>query len=377
MKLKVQDFNNLTLKELLSIEGIGRKTANRIIERRSKYTFNTIKDLLSVNGLGKTTLARIVAKIANCKNLKDGEPCLECDMCDLISKGKLLDVVELDAASHTQVENMRKLIEGVKYMPTQGKCKVFIIDEAHMLSKSSFGALLKTLEEPPKHVKFVLATTDPQKLPPTILSRCLCFTLAPLERGQIADGLKNILTSEKIEFDDDSVNTIARLGRGSMRDALSIMDQALSANSEKLEIDMIKRIVGEGDLSFIFDILLCISKNDASSIPDISRKLQSDGVGFDRALAQISSLLYKTSLFKIAPDGIETQEELAIVKKITPLFTEDQLQLLYEISVKGRKQMPWAPDEQIGFEMTLLRMALFSPCEITDSNTLLKAQPNV
>ena len=313
-------------------------------------------------GVGKTTLARIVAKMVNCLDSPDGEPCLKCDMCKQIAEGRLLDVVELDAASHTKVDEMRELLESALYSPTQGKCKVFIIDEVHMLSKSAFAAMLKTLEEPPDYLKFVLATTDPQKLPPTIMSRCLCFALRPLEKQQIAAQLAKILQAENCEYDEAVTREIARLARGSMRDALSILEQAMNHSDGKLQATAVRRITGEADISLIADILRAVATAEVASLAEFSRRLAADSTGFDAALARLAILIYKTTLFRVAPDAAaEDDDERAILESIAPLFSDEELQTLYEIAVRGRQQLPWAPDEQTGFEMTLLRMTLFSP----------------
>ncbi len=346
-----------TFTELAGHEYAARVLQNAARQNRLHHAFL----FTGTRGVGKTTLARIVAKTANCRDSKDGAPCLQCEMCTQIAAGRMLDVVELDAASHTQVDKMRELLEGAKYMPSQGRCKVFIIDEAHMLSKSAFAAMLKTLEEPPDYVKFVLATTDPQKLPATIMSRCLCFALRPLERRQIADRLREVLQAEERTFDEAAVQTIARLARGSMRDALSILEQALAAGGEKLEAAEARRIVGETDSGLVADMLRAVSSSDAAAIAGFAHRLHADGAGFDSALSRMAALLYKTALAKVAPDSAEDEEEAALVGALTPLFSEEELQTLYEIAVRGRRQLPWAPDEQTGFEMTLLRMTLFVP----------------
>ena len=312
-------------------------------------------------GVGKTTLARIVAKAVNCLNNENGEPCLKCEMCEQISAGRMLDVVELDAASHTKVDEMREMLDSAKYLPSQGRCKVFIIDEVHMLSKSAFAAMLKTLEEPPEHIKFILATTDPQKLPATIMSRCLCFALRPLERREITKQLIKILKAENCEYSDEATQTVARLARGSMRDALSILEQAIAHGNGKLEAGELRRITGEANMDLLADILCAVANNDVNAIAGFSERLAADNTGLDAALSRLAVLIYKAALYKVAPKAVDDAEEMAVVKLIIPLFSEEDLQMLYEIIIRGRRQMPWAPDEQSGFEMTLLRMALFTP----------------
>ena len=353
-----------TFADLVGHDYAARALQNAVRQNRLHHAFL----FTGTRGVGKTTLARIVAKMVNCRDIQDGEPCLQCDLCQQIAAGRMLDVVELDAASHTQVEKMRDLLESAAYPPTQGKCKVFIIDEAHMLSKSAFAAMLKTLEEPPDYLKFVLATTDAEKLPPTIMSRCLCFALRPLERRQIAEQLTKVLKAENCNPDEAAVGEIARLARGSMRDALSILEQALNHSGGELEADAVRRIVGEADAGLIADILRKIAAADAAALPAFSGQLLADGSGFDAALARLAALLYKTCLFKVAPDAAADEpEEAAVLEEIGGLFSDEELQTLYEIAARGRKHLPLAPDEQTGFEMTLLRMTLFSPRR-ADSN---------
>ena len=347
-----------TFSEVVGHEYAARVLQNAARARRLHHAFL----FTGTRGVGKTTLARIVAKMANCPNAEDGAPCLKCEMCEQIAAGRMLDVVELDAASHTKVEEMRALLESALYPPAQGKCKVFIIDEAHMLSKSAMAAMLKTLEEPPEWLKFVLATTDPQKLPPTIMSRCLCFALRPLERERIAARLGEILREEGREFDEAAAQTVARLARGSMRDALSILEQALAHNDGKLEAESVRRITGDLDYGLISEMLKAIAAADASALPEFARRLQNEGAGFDAALSRLAALLYKLALFRAAPDAAaESAEEREIIESAAPLFGEDEVQVLYEIAVRGRQQLPHAPDEQTGFEMTILRMMCFMP----------------
>ena len=347
-----------TFAEVVGHEYAARVLQNAARDQRLHHAFL----FTGTRGVGKTTLARIVAKMVNCPDAKDGAPCLKCEMCEQIAAGRMLDVVELDAASHTKVEEMRSLLESALYPPAQGKCKVFIIDEAHMLSKSAMAAMLKTLEEPPAWLKFVLATTDPQKLPPTIMSRCLCFALRPLERSRISERLGEILREEKREFDDAAVETVARLARGSMRDALSILEQALAHNDKKLSADSVRRITGDLDYGLLSEMLREIAAANAAAAPDFARRLQNEGAGFDSALSRLAALLYKIALFRVAPDAAaESAEEREVIESAAPLFGEEEVQVLYEIAVRGRQQLPHAPDEQTGFEMTLLRMMCFMP----------------
>ena len=347
-----------TFSELVGHDYTARVLQNAARDSRLHHAFL----FTGTRGVGKTTLARIVAKMANCPHAEDGKPCLKCEICEQITAGRMLDVIELDAASHTKVEEMRNLLEGANYPPVQGKYKIFIIDEAHMLSKSAFAAMLKTLEEPPDYLKFVLATTDPQKLPATILSRCLCFALRPLERAQIAARLSEVLRAEGREFDDAAVNAVARLARGSMRDGLSILEQALAHHDGRLEAESVRRITGDIDAGILADILRAIAAGDAGAVPSFAARLRDDGAGYDTALAHLATLFYKIALFRAAPDAAaESAEERKMIESLAPLYDENETQLMYEIAVRGRTQLPFAPDAQTGFEMTVLRMIRFAP----------------
>ena len=327
-------------------------------------------------GVGKTTLARILAMLVNCTASANGEPCLQCDACQQIAAGRFLDVVELDAASHTKVDEMRELLESAGYAPVQGKCKVFIIDEVHMLSRSAFAAMLKTLEEPPAYLKFILATTDPQKLPATILSRCLSFGLRPLDKEQIAGRLRHILDAEKCRYDEAGIQEIARLASGSMRDALSILDQALAHGEGLLDANGVRRLSGQPNMEVLGDILRGIAATDVAALSGFAVKLAGEGVGFDAALGRLAALIYQAALLRVAPNVAgDEPEEAALIKEIAALFDDELLQALYEIAVRGRSQLPLAPDEQTGFDMTLLRMMLFAPSTEPAENNPPPAPP--
>ena len=327
-------------------------------------------------GVGKTTLARILAMLVNCTASANGEPCLQCDACQQIAAGRFLDVVELDAASHTKVDEMRELLESAGYAPVQGKCKVFIIDEVHMLSRSAFAAMLKTLEEPPAYLKFILATTDPQKLPATILSRCLSFGLRPLDKEQIAGRLRHILDAEKCRYDEAGIQEIARLASGSMRDALSILDQALAHGDGLLDANGVRRLSGQPNMEVLGDILRGIAAADVAALSGFAVKLAGEGVGFDAALGRLAALIYQAALLRVAPNVAgDEPEEAALIKEIAALFDDELLQALYEIAVRGRSQLPLAPDEQTGFDMTLLRMMLFAPSTEPAGNNPPPAPP--
>ncbi|WOV91912.1 MAG: DNA polymerase III subunit gamma/tau [Candidatus Zeuxoniibacter abyssi] len=352
--------------DLVGHEYAARALQNAVSQNRLHHAFL----FTGTRGVGKTTMARLLALLFNCKNQTEKEPCLECESCSAIIAGLLSDVIEVDAASHTKVEETRELLEGAVYVPAIGKFKVFIIDEVHMLSKNSFNAMLKTLEEPPPHVKFILATTNPEKMPATVLSRCLCFSLSPLPKQLIVGRLQDILTAEAVKFEEAAVSEIARLARGSLRDALSIADQAIAHCDLLLRAEDVRRLVGDIDLSALADILRALSKADTPAVAAVAAKLAAENTGFDTALARLAALIYKAALFAAVPDAATDNPEEAIVGKKRPVwFSPEELQALYEIALRGRRQLPYAPDEQTGFEMTLLRMTLFAPQSAAESSS--------
>lgn len=318
-------------------------------------------------GIGKTTLARIVAMLINCQEGDSNatEPCLKCDYCRDIMEGRLTDVIEQDAASHTQVDKMRDLLESAVYAPARARYKVFIIDEVHMLTKQSFNAMLKTLEEPPPHVKFILATTDPQKLPATVRSRCLCFSLLPLTQTQIGERLGHILGEEGIPYQAAALTAVARLASGSMRDALSILDQAVAHREGELQADDVRRITGDIGVELLADILNAVADNDAAKINALTESHIAHHISFDVSLSRLAALVYKIALTQALPQAqtTEDQDEAAVIQAMSKRFSAEQLQVLYEIALRARQQLPLAPDGATGFAMALLRMTLFSPMD--------------
>ena len=324
-------------------------------------------------GIGKTTLARIVAMLINCEARTEDntEPCLECSFCKEIMAGTLTDVIEQDAASHTQVDKMRDLLESAAYAPARARCKVFIIDEVHMLTKQAFNAMLKTLEEPPPHVKFILATTDPQKLPATVRSRCLCFSLLPLTQEQIVARLRYILQEEGIPCAPAALAAVARLGSGSMRDALSILDQAVAHRDGELKADDVRRITGDIGVELLAEMLRAVADNNAEKIHDLTQEHIAHHISFDSSLARVAELVYKIALVQMIPKApaSDDEEEAALVREMSGRFSAEQLQVLYEIALRARQQLPLAPDEATGFTMTLLRMVLFAPVDAATAAT--------
>ena len=313
-------------------------------------------------GVGKTTIARIYAKSLNCETGITATPCGVCNACKEIDSGRFVDLIELDAASNTQVDNMRELLESALYAPSSGRFKVYIIDEVHMLSKSAFNAMLKTLEEPPSHVKFILATTDPQKIPVTVLSRCLQFNLKQLSPSLIATHLQYVLEQEQISFELPALNLIARAAQGSMRDALSLMDQAIAFSAGKVEKTVVATMLGAIDQSYLFDLLSALHEKNGQRFLDIADSMATRSVLFDAALQDLATLLHRIALAQAVPLAIaEDEPERERLLESAKLLTAEEVQLYYQIAIHGRDEIDLAPDEYAGFTMTLLRMLAFKP----------------
>jgi DNA polymerase-3 subunit gamma/tau len=313
-------------------------------------------------GVGKTTIARIFAKSLNCETGITATPCGVCTACTEIDSGRFIDLIELDAASNTQVDNMRELLDGALYAPTSGRFKVYIIDEVHMLSKSAFNAMLKTLEEPPAHVKFILATTDPQKIPVTVLSRCLQFNLKQLPPALIHTHLQFVLGQENIPFEMAALNLVARAAQGSMRDALSLMDQAIAYSSGKVDESLVRVMLGAIDQGYLFDLLQALSAGDGAGLLRIADEMTMRSVAFEAALQDMATLLHRIALAQTIPQSIADDEpERARLFELAEQFSPEEIQLNYQIVIHGRKEIDLAPDEYAGFTMTLLRMLAFAP----------------
>ena len=313
-------------------------------------------------GVGKTTIARIFAKSLNCESGITATPCGVCSACTAIDAGRFVDLIELDAASNTQVDNMRELLEGALYAPTSGRFKVYIIDEVHMLTKHSFNAMLKTLEEPPAHVKFILATTDPQKIPVTVLSRCLQFNLKQLPPALILEHLQFVLGEEKISYENGALNLISRAAQGSMRDALSLLDQAIAYSLGKVDEAIVRTMLGAIDQGYLFDLLGALRANDGVEMLRIADDMSLRSMAFEAALQDLASLLHRIALAQTVPQAIpddesERQKLLALAQQ----FSAEEIQLNYQIAIHGRNEIDLAPDEYAGFTMTLLRMLAFAP----------------
>ena len=313
-------------------------------------------------GVGKTTLARILAKCLNCETGVTPEPCNKCSACVEIDGGRFVDLLEVDAATNTKVEDMRQLLETSQYSPTRGRFKVYVIDEVHQLSGHAFNAMLKTLEEPPEHLKFILATTDPQKIPVTVLSRCLQFNLKQMPREAISTHLAKLLSEEKIQFESESLSLIGRAAAGSMRDALSLLDQTIAHGGGRISAASVSEMLGAIDQTFLLRLLEAIAAGDAASAVAVADDMQARSLSFDGALADLAGLLLQVTLAQSVPDAVaQDLPERARIVALAGRLDPESVQLCYQIALQGREDLPLAPDEHAGFVMTLLRMLAFRP----------------
>jgi len=313
-------------------------------------------------GVGKTTLARIFAKAMNCEQGVSSIPCNECGTCRAIDSARFVDLIEVDAASRTRVDDTRELLDNVQYAPTTGRYKVYLIDEVHMLSGHSFNALLKTLEEPPPHVKFLLATTDPQKLPVTVLSRCLQFHLKALMPDQIRRQLQKILEAENAEFDAAALELLARAADGSLRDGLSLLDQALAYGSGRLQESLVRDMLGTIEDNAVESILRALAESDAPALLEVVAGMADRACDYTQALDGILSELYNLSLFQMSADVLKArQAERPWHADLAAMISEADVQLYYQIGLIGKRDIALAPDPRTGFEMVLLRMLAFRP----------------
>ncbi len=320
-------------------------------------------------GVGKTTIARILAKALNCEtNGVSAEPCGECSACVEIDEGRFVDLIEIDAASKTKVDDTRDLLDNVQYAPARGRYKIYLMDEVHMLSKSSFNALLKTLEEPPPHVKFLLATTDPQKLPVTVLSRCLQFNLKRMTPRLISERLTHICEAEGIEAESAALATLARAADGSMRDALSLLDQAIAYCGGTIQEAAVARMLGTIDRDHVARLLHLLADNDAKAIVEAIREIDEQFPNYSRLLEDLARDLQRIAVFQVvgtldSEDDLDEQQIEALAAAMSPA----DVQLFYQVAVLGRRDLHLAPDPRSGAEMTLLRMLSFRPADAGDA----------
>lgn len=328
--------------------------ANSLRENRLHHAY-----LFSgTRGVGKTSIARLFAKGLNCEQGVSAEPCGICEHCKAIEEGRFIDLIEIDAASRTKVEDTRELLDNVQYKPVQGRYKVYLIDEVHMLSRHSFNALLKTLEEPPEYVKFLLATTDPQKLPVTILSRCMQFHLKALEQTQIAQHLAHILTQENIAFDTLAVEKLAKAAEGSLRDSLSLTDQAIAMGNGRVSKEIVNQMLGLLDDNQPIEILYALQAGNGEALMKAVRQAGERGADWDGLLAAVAENLHHIAMLQLLPSNIDEQQPLGfLAKHIAP----QDLQFYYQIILNGRQELALAPNRQMGVEMVLLRALAFHP----------------
>ena len=355
-----------TFADLVGQEHVVKALRNALEKGRLHHAYL----LTGTRGVGKTTIARILAKSLNCEHPKEGEPCGQCQSCRDIDAGRFVDLLEIDAASNTGIDNIREVLENAQYAPTAGKYKVYIIDEVHMLSKSAFNAMLKTLEEPPEHVKFILATTDPHKVPVTVLSRCLQFVLRNMTAQQVADHLAHVLDSEQIPYETPALALLGRAAAGSMRDALSLLDQAIAMGSGKVAEQDVRQMIGAVDKRYLYELLQSIAGQNGAALMNQAREMAERAVGFDNALSELALLLQRIALLQTVPAAVPADDpEYPALKHLAAQLGGEQIQLYYQCAIHGKQDLGLAPDEYAGFVMTLLRMLAFAPLAAPPQHT--------
>ncbi len=345
--------------ELVGQEHVVRALTNALETGRMHHAYL----FTGTRGVGKTTIARIFAKSLNCERGQSADPCGECSVCTAVDEGRFVDLLEIDAASNTGVDDVREVIENAQYAPSRGRFKVYLVDEVHMLSKNAFNALLKTLEEPPPHVKFLLATTDPQKLPVTVLSRCLKFNLKRLLPEQISGQMRHILGAENIAYEDSAIGELARAADGSLRDGLSLLDQAIAYGGGALHADDVRTMLGSVARGQVLGVLDALAAGDGERLLVECTQIASYSPDFGGVLDDIASVLHRLQLIQLIP-GYRPDEEgeddgslSSLAERITP----EDVQLYYQIATSGRRDLALAPDARTGFEMAMLRMLAFRP----------------
>ncbi|MFQ3323873.1 MAG: DNA polymerase-3 subunit gamma/tau [Pseudomonadales bacterium] len=352
-----------TFREMVGQEHVLKALINSLDRDRLHHAYL----FTGTRGVGKTTIARILARCLNCEVGVSSEPCGQCGACLEITENRFIDLIEVDAASRTKVEDTRELLENVQYAPTRGRYKVYLIDEVHMLSTHSFNALLKTLEEPPPHVKFLLATTDPQKLPATILSRCMQFSLKNMAPESIVGHLKYVLEQEMVAAEDAALYQLANAADGSMRDALSLTDQAIAFGSGKVSDSDVTTMLGSVDRNVVADLLSKVIAKDGKAALAKVGQLGEHGADYMAVLEELLSLLHRLTIAQVVPDAVEEhwgdKDALVAMAKAVPA---EEIQLFYQMALNGRKDLAYAPDLRSGFEMILMRMLAFAPLAIPE-----------
>ena len=349
--------------ELVGQEHVVRALTNALDSGRMHHAYL----FTGTRGVGKTTIARIFAKSLNCERGESADPCGECAVCTAVDAGRFVDLLEIDAASNTGVDDVREVIENAQYAPARGRFKVYLVDEVHMLSKPAFNALLKTLEEPPPHVKFLLATTDPQKLPVTVLSRCLRFNLKRLLPDQISGQMRHILGAEHIEYEDPAIVELARAADGSLRDGLSLLDQAIAYGGGSLKANEVRAMLGSVERGQVLGLLDALAAGDGQALMTECARIASFSPDFGSVLDDLAAALHRIQLIQLVPgyrldpnDG----DDSALTSLAERMAAED-VQLYYQIATTGRRDLALAPDMRTGFEMALLRMLAFRPSDDT------------
>ena len=356
--------------ELTGQEHVLQALSNALATQRVHHAFL----FTGTRGVGKTTIARILAKCLNCDTGMTPTPCGTCATCREIDEGRFVDLIEVDAASRTKVEDTRELLENVQYAPTRGRYKVYLIDEVHMLSNNSFNALLKTLEEPPPHVKFLLATTDPQKLPVTVLSRCLQFNLKRLPVSLIAQRMKFILDAENLGYEAPGIRLLAEAADGSMRDGLSLLDQAIAYTGGSLQAELVQSMLGTVDRSQIEQLLGALAARDGEALMATIEQLASFAPDFEQVLDRLAQALHEIQLTQLVPNYRPSLQRV-LVKAFAKQLDAQLVQLWYQMAVIGRRDLHFAPGARVGFEMALLRMLAFVPVGADAPDSVIRAVP--
>lgn len=349
--------------QLVGQEHVSRSLCNALKHDRLHHAYL----FTGTRGVGKTTVARILAKAINCETPKDSNPCGECSICIAFEEGRFLDLIEVDAASHTKVEGTRELLDNAQYAPHQGRYKVYLIDEVHMLSGHSFNALLKTLEEPPSHVKFLLATTDPQKIPVTVLSRCLQFNLKRLLPDQISNQMQLILNEEGILFDHAAIQLLARSADGSLRDGLSLLDQAIAFGNGKVETENVNSMLGIVAQLPVNNILHALADQNGVALLEKISEISELSPDFSDILQKIIIVLHRVALTQTIPGFVDQEFDVDFIATLSAQFSPEDVQLYYQIALMGQKDLNLAPDPKMGFEMVMLRMLAFKPQSLETS----------
>jgi DNA polymerase III subunit gamma/tau len=354
-KWRPQTFHQLVGQSHVKQALVNALTQNRL---HHAYLFT------GTRGVGKTTIARIFAKSLNCDEGISASPCGQCSSCQDIEAGRYIDLIEIDAASRTKVEDTREILDNVQYAPTRGRYKVYLIDEVHMLSKHSFNALLKTLEEPPEHVKFLLATTDPQKLPVTILSRCLQFNLNALSQSEIKSQLEHVLTEEQLSFDNDALSIIAKAADGSMRDALSLTDQAIAQTNGDINSPAVQAMLGLIDTHYSQSLLAALLAQDGAVLMNEVANVASKNPNYIALLDDLIALTHLTQLTQLVPEAAALDEKNAdYISYVAQQTSAQQIQVYYQLLLNAKKDLQWAPEPRLGFEMVMLRLLAFQPVD--------------